>query len=126
VSLARLRPLFMPGSFPYRRFSEVRIAAVQHPWASLTETGCLERYYLAFPDFLIIPIGDAMPHGGSWPIGPGQWALRGNFPCSECSELHRRFIAACFDEEAAACRASGAGGESRNEGKGGHAGDLHA
>src|SRR5215218_4640722 len=55
-------------------FSEVRIAAVQHPWASLAQIGCLEGYYLDFPDFLIIRYGPR--RGGSWPIGPVRNAAR--------------------------------------------------
>jgi hypothetical protein len=30
----------------------------------------------AFPGFLIISIGRALPHSRSWPIGPGEWAVR--------------------------------------------------
>jgi hypothetical protein len=57
-------------------FSEVRIAPVQHLCASLAELGCLEGYDLTRPDFLIIPLGRALSHGGSWPIGPGLCGMR--------------------------------------------------
>jgi hypothetical protein len=57
-------------------FSEVRIVPAQRLWASVAAIGCLEGHYLAFSRFLIIPIGRALPQGGSWPIGPRLCGMR--------------------------------------------------
>jgi hypothetical protein len=45
-------------------------------------------YYRASSSFLTIPIGRALPHGGSWPIGPGLWLRTRTFL------LHREFYEA--------------------------------
>ncbi len=80
-----------PSSCPYspkcleEAFSEVRIAEVLRLWPPWPRSASL-GYYLTSPDFLIIPIGLAPPHGGSWPVGPRLCGL-----AQELSEIQKEW-----------------------------------
>jgi hypothetical protein len=58
------------ANFP-RISALLRSNSYEHLWLSAAPYG----HYLTFPAFFIIPIRRASPCGGSWPIGPREWAL---------------------------------------------------
>jgi hypothetical protein len=69
-------------------FSEVRIAAVRHLWASRTRTG-IPRGLSGLPYFFIIPPGCAIPLGCSWAGRDGVMSITAELSCTEVSRVAR-------------------------------------
>jgi hypothetical protein len=56
-----------------RSSAQPRSNTHEYPWLRPAAFG----YYRASPGFLIMPVGHALPHGGSWPLWTGADTLRG-------------------------------------------------
>jgi hypothetical protein len=82
-----------PSAFPAithqssKKFAEPRSNTLKYPWPRWADLQVLTfRYYLAFPDFLIISEGSAAPYDVSQQMDPvlrpeGLWLA----PCATCS-----------------------------------------